>query len=67
MLSAYDSVGYPNRGSNDPFPFLFMVFFVILVFVLGCCCGWKLHAFMTRVGQRRVGEIIEKFLGIKLR
>ena len=61
MLSAFDS---PNRGSNDPFPFFFMV---IMVFALGCCCGWKLHAFMTRVGQRRVGEIIENFLGIKLR
>lgn len=62
MLSAYDSFGYPNRGSNDPFPLLFIVL-VIMVFALGCYCGWGLR----RVGQIRVGEIIGKIFGIKLR
>lgn len=66
MLSAYDSVGYPNRGSNDPFPLL-IVIFVIMAFALGCYCGWGLRAIITRLGQRRVGEIIEKIFGIKLR
>lgn len=51
MLSAYDydSVGCPNRGSNDPFPFSLIMFFVIVAFVTGCYCGWKLHVFVKSI------------------
>ena len=60
MLSAYGSVGYYNQGSNDPFPFIVVV--IMAIFLLGCYCGWKLHACVTRMGQRRVGEIIGDIL-----
>ena len=65
MLSAHDSVGYPNpspnRGSNNPF-LLIVVVVIMAIFLLGCYSGWRLHArlhaFLNRMGQIRVIIII---------
>ena len=59
LLSAYDSVGYPNRGSDNPL-LLIVVVVIMAIFLLGCCSGWRLRAFqdafLNRMGQIR-GQI----------